>query len=229
MSAIENGTSATSVKGLWIRDLVAYAFPEGEERERFLVDLVDHFAKIDPDDPEWLRYKLTVVECRALERMGEGLAQATEEMGKMRGSFREIADFSALQLRRNITDAGASTRELLEDVQASMRNAIAGESIMKSYTDETRQRFSAVIKEIIETSLERALTQAQVHMDVWVKTELDRSVREARLVLTGVTRDFRVKLFGGWGRLLFGCIAIGVLVSGGLLWLGMFLAKHGVI
>src|SRR4051794_24821539 len=53
----------------WIRDLVSLAFPEGESRERVLIDLVRQFAKMDPEDPEWLRYKLSVVECRAMENI----------------------------------------------------------------------------------------------------------------------------------------------------------------
>ena len=44
----------------WIRDLVYLAFPEGEARERVLFDLVKQFSKMDPEDPEWLRYKLTL-------------------------------------------------------------------------------------------------------------------------------------------------------------------------
>jgi len=48
-------------KSAWIRDLVYLAFPEGEARERVLFDLVKQFAKMDPEDPEWLRYKLSVV------------------------------------------------------------------------------------------------------------------------------------------------------------------------
>ena len=69
----------------WIRDLVFLAFPEGEARERVLFDLVKQFAKMDPEDPEWLRYKLSVVECQALknvaaefERCGGGAGAAPE-------------------------------------------------------------------------------------------------------------------------------------------------------
>jgi hypothetical protein len=58
---------AANDKSAWIRDLVYLAFPEEEARERVLFDLVKQFAKMDPEDPEWLRYKLSVVECRALE------------------------------------------------------------------------------------------------------------------------------------------------------------------
>ena len=49
---------AANAKSAWIRDLVYLAFPEGEARERVLFDLVQQFSKMDPEDPEWLRYKL---------------------------------------------------------------------------------------------------------------------------------------------------------------------------
>ena len=54
----------------WIRDLVYLAFPEGEARERVLFDLVKQFAKMDPEDPEWLRYKLSIVECQGVGERG---------------------------------------------------------------------------------------------------------------------------------------------------------------
>ena len=60
----------------WIRDLVYLAFPEGEARERVLFDLVKQFSKMDPEDPEWLRYKLNVVECRAMENMARALQRS---------------------------------------------------------------------------------------------------------------------------------------------------------
>jgi hypothetical protein len=46
--------------------------------------------------------------------------------------------------------ATSQTRQLLEDVQLSPRNAISGEGILTSYADETRQQFAVVIKQIIE-------------------------------------------------------------------------------
>src|SRR5271167_64254 len=120
----------------WIRDLVYLAFPEGEARERALFDLIKQFSKMDPEDPEWLRYKLNVVECRAMENMARALNEAATEQAKLRGV----------------------TREMAEDVQLSLHDAISGEAILKSYTDETRQQFAAVIKEIVEGTLLRALT-----------------------------------------------------------------------
>ena len=68
----------------WIRDLVYLAFPEGEARERVLFDLVKQFAKMDPEDPEWLRYKLSVVECRALENVARSLNDAASEQARLR-------------------------------------------------------------------------------------------------------------------------------------------------
>ena len=71
----------------WIRDLVYLAFPEGEARERVLFDLVKQFSKMDPEDPEWLRYKLNVVECRAMENMARALNEAATELRLLCGSF----------------------------------------------------------------------------------------------------------------------------------------------
>jgi hypothetical protein len=83
---------AANDKSAWIRDLVYLAFPEGEARERVLFDLVKQFAKMDPEDPEWLRYKLSIVECRALENVARGLNDAAAEQARLRGVTREIAD-----------------------------------------------------------------------------------------------------------------------------------------
>jgi citrate lyase gamma subunit len=217
---------ATNDKSAWIRDLVYLAFPEGEARERVLFDLVKQFAKMDPEDPEWLRYKLSIVECRALENVARGLNDAAAEQARLRGVTREIADFAATQMKGTIEDAGVTTRQLLEDVQASLHDSIAGEAILKCYTDETRQQFAAVIRTIIESSLAQALATSQKQMDGWLKGALDGAIRNAQDALAAVTRDFRVKLLGAWSYLLWSVFA-GELLSGfGLLFLGYWLGKH---
>ena len=140
-SAAELKTSSTD----WIRDLVYLAFPEGEARERVLFDLIQQFAKMDPQDPEWLRYKLTVVECRAMENVAARLVESAAAQDRLRGVTREIADFTARELKVTVQSATAETRQLLEDVQANLHDAIAGEAILKSYTEETREKFGVVI------------------------------------------------------------------------------------
>ena len=210
----------------WISDLVYLAFPEGEARERVLFDLVKQFSKMDPEDPEWLRYKLSVVECRAMENMARALHEAASEQARLRGVTREMADYASLQIRGTIETAASQTRQLLEDVQLSLHDAISGEVILKSYTDETRQQFASVIREIIEDTLVRALTFSQQRMDAWMKGTLDNSIHEAQKSLASVTADFRVKLGGAWRQLLWGCIGGGVLVSAFLLMGGFWLGRH---
>ncbi len=107
-----------------------------------------------------------------------------------------MADFASTQIRGTIESAASHTRQLLEDVQLSLHDAIAGEAILKSYTDETRQQFASVIKEIIEDTLVRALTLSQQRMDEWMKGTLEYSIRDAQKSLASVTTDFRVKLEG---------------------------------
>jgi hypothetical protein len=210
----------------WIRDLVYLAFPEGEARERVLFDLIEQFSKMDPDDPEWLRYKLNVVECRAMENMARGLNEAASEQARLRGVTREMADYASLQIRGMIETAASQMRQLLEDVQLSLHDAVSGEAILKSYTDETRHQFASVIKEIIEDTLVRALSLSQKRMDEWMKGTLDNSVREAQKSLASVTTDFRVKLGGVWRPLLWGCISGGVLASTFFLVGGFWLGRH---
>jgi citrate lyase gamma subunit len=215
---------AANDKSAWIRDLVYLAFPEGEARERVLFDLVKQFAKMDPEDPEWLRYKLSVVECRALENVARGLNDAAAEQARLRGVTREIADFAAMQMKGTIEGATITARQLLEDVQASLHDSIAGEAILKCYTEETRQQFAAVIRTIIESSLAQALATSQKQMDGWMKGALDVAIRNAQDALVAVTRDFRVKLGGGWAWLLWasfgGGLIGGVLLLAGGFWLG---------
>ena len=213
-------------KSAWIRDLVYLAFPEGEARERVLFDLVQQFSKMDPEDPEWLRYKLSVVECRALENVARGLNDAAAEQARLRGVTREIADFAAMQMRGTIEGATITARQLLEDVQASLHDSIAGEAILKCYTEETRQQFAAVIRTIIESSLAQALATSQKQMDGWLKGALDGAIRNAQDALAAVTRDFRVKLLGAWSYLLWSVFAGGLLCGFGLLVLGYWLGKH---
>ena len=210
----------------WIRDLVYLAFPEGEARERVLFDLVKQFSKMDPEDPEWLRYKLSVVECRALENVARGLNDAATEQARLRGVTREIADYATTQMKGTIEEAGLTTRQLLEDVQASLHDSIAGEAILKCYTEETRQQFAAVIRAIIESSLAQALATSQKQMDGWLKGALDGAIRNAQDGLAAVTRDFRVRLLGAWGYLLWSVFAGGLVSGFGLLFLGYWLGKH---
>jgi len=215
---------AANDKSAWIRDLVYLAFPEGEARERVLFDLVKQFSKMDPEDPEWLRYKLSVVECRALENVAQGLNDAAAEQSKLRGATREIADYAATQMKGTIEEAGLTTRQLLEDVQASLHDSIAGDAILKCYTEETRQQFAGVIKSIIESTLTRALTLSQERMDDWVRKTLEQSIRDAQNALAAATAGFQAKLRGAWGRLLWACfggglVAAAFLIAGGF-WLG---------
>jgi hypothetical protein len=100
------------------------------------------------------------------------------------------------------------------------------EAILKSYTDETRQQFAAVIKEIIEDTLVKALTLSQQRMDAWMKGTLDNSIHEAQKSLASVTADFRVKLGGEWGQLLWACIGGGVIAGGLFLVGGFWLGRH---
>ena len=209
----------------WIRDLVYLAFPEGEARERVLFDLVKQFSKMDPEDPEWLRYKLSVVECRALENVARGLNGAAAEQARLRGVTREIADYAATQMKGTIEEAGVTTRQLLEDVQASLHDSIAGEAILRCYTEETRQQFAAVIRTIIESSLAQALATSQKQMDGWLKGALDGAIRNAQDALAAVTRDFRVKLLGAWSYLLWSVFAGGLLCGFGLFFFGYFLGR----
>jgi citrate lyase gamma subunit len=210
----------------WIRDLVYLAFPEGEARERVLFDLVKQFSRMDPEDPEWLRYKLSVVECRALENMARSLNEAAVEQARLRSVTREIADYAATQLKGTIDGASLATRQLLEDVQASLHDSIAGDAILKSYSEETRQQFGVVIRTIIDSSLAQALTASQKQIEVWIKGSLDRSIRDAQEVLASVTRDFRLRLLGAWGYLLWSVFGGGILTGFGLLFLGYWLGRH---
>ena len=106
----------------------------------------------------------------------------------------------------------------------SLHEAIAGEAILKCYTEETRQQFAAVIKTIIENTLTRALTVSQERLNEWVKKTLEQSIREAQNALASATAGFRAKLGGAWGRLLWACfggglVAAALLMAGGF-WLG---------
>ena len=80
------------------------AFPEGEARERVLFDLVKQFSKMDPEYLEWLRYKLSVVGCHALDNMARGLEHAAPEQSRLHGVTRGIADYAATQMKGTTED-----------------------------------------------------------------------------------------------------------------------------
>jgi hypothetical protein len=216
----------TADKTAWIRDLVFLAFPEGEARERVLIDLVQQFSKMDPEDPEWLRYKLSIVECRALENTARGLTEAATEQARLRGVTREIADFAATQVKGSIDSAAQTTRQLLEDVQASLHEAIGGDAILKSYSEETRKHFAAVIRSLIDDALTRALNLAHGRMDEWIKKTLEYSMAEAQKALASANDDFKSKLTGVWGRLLWACISGGLIAGALLLACGVWLGRN---
>ena len=73
----------------------------------------------------------------------------------------------------------------------------------------------------IEDTLTRALTLSQERMDDWMKKTLEQSIREAQNALASATTDFRVKVGGAWGRLLWACFS-GGLVAAALLTAGGF-------
>jgi hypothetical protein len=56
-----------------------------------------------------------------------------------------------------------------------------------------------------------------------MKGTLDNSIHEAQRSFASVTADFRVKLGGAWGQLLWGCIGGWVLVGAFLLVGGFWL------
>ena len=119
-----------------------------------------------------------------------------------------------------------ATRQLLEDVQASLHDSIAGDAILKSYSEETRQQFGGVIRTIIESSLAQALAASQKQMETWIKGALEGSIRNAQGVLESVTREFRFRLLGSWGYLLWSVFAGGILSGFGLIFLGYCLGKQ---
>ena len=63
-------------------------------------------------------------------------------------------------------------------------------------------------------------------MDGWLKGAFDGAIRNAQDALSAVTRDFRVKLLGARGYLLWSVFAGGLLSGFGLLFLGYWLGKH---
>ena len=157
--------------------------------------------------------------CTGTERCGGGTGQAPQRHPRDR-------QLRATQIKVTIEEAGLTTRQLLEDVQASLHNSISGEAILKCYTEETRQQFAAVIRTIIELNLSQALAASQKQMDGWLKGALEGAIRNAKDALAAVTRDFRVKLLGAWSYLLWSIFAGGLLCGFGLLFLGYWLGKH---
>jgi hypothetical protein len=158
--------------------------------------------------------------------VARGLNNAAAEQARLRGVTREIADYATTQMKGTIEEAGLSTRQLLEDVQASLHDSIAGETILKCYTEETRQQFGGVIRTIIESSLAQALATSQKQMDSWIRGTLDGAIRNAQDALALVTQDFRVKLLGARGYLLWSVFAGGIFCGFSLLFIGYWIGKH---
>jgi hypothetical protein len=98
--------------------------------------------------------------------------------------------------------------------------------ILKSYTEETREKFGVVIARIMEAQLGRALEISQAKMESWVTGKLNDSIKLAEGALGAVTRDFRIRLFGAWSGLLWSIFAAGVLAGAGLLAGGFWLGRH---
>lgn len=210
----------------WLRDLVNLAFDPGEERDRALLDLLHQVTRLQPDDPEWAKYKLGLVEKRALERVTASLTSAAEDLRHLRGVVSEITGNAARDLKGTIQNATSETKQLLEDTQARLKDAIAGDAILKAYSEETQLRFGAVIEAIMKKNLTSASELVQGRMEKWVTEQVDASVARAEKSLASVTRDFQVRLYGQWGRLLWGVGLGGVVAGFILLFIGYFIGKH---
>jgi len=99
--------------------------PRGQARERVLFDLVQQFSKMDLEDLEWLRNRSSAVECHALENVDmRDWNHAAAEQARLFSVTPEIADFAAAQMKGSIDSAALTTRQLLEEVQASLHEAI---------------------------------------------------------------------------------------------------------
>ncbi len=68
------------------------------------------------------------------------LTEPATEQSLLRGVAHGIADFAATQMREPIDSAALTARQVLEDVQAGLHEAIAGDTILKNYSVETRKR-----------------------------------------------------------------------------------------
>jgi len=75
---------AATDNSAWIRDLVYLAFPEGR-RENGFSSIWSSSSRRWTRKIRWLRYKLSVVECRALENVARGLNDAAAEQARLRG------------------------------------------------------------------------------------------------------------------------------------------------
>ncbi len=161
------------------------AFPEGEARERVLFDLIKQFSKMDPEDPEWLRYKLSVVEEAARSKnVARGLNDAAAEQARLRSVTREIAGL------RGHSDEGDHRRGRGNDAGNCVGRCPRGPVSMipsreRQFSgvtpEETRHQFGGVIRAIIESSsAAQALATSQKQMDGWLKGALDGAIRDAQ-------------------------------------------------
>ena len=157
-----------------------------------------------------------------------GLAPLACDSGQMKGkrtvrggrrTIREILFVVAAGVSRHNPDFRAFRERLAAAGKAKkvIRIALAHKLLV---------RLNAKAREVRQLQAARALTFSQQRMDEWVKGTLDNSIREAQKSLVSVTTDFRVKLGGPWGQLLWGWIAGGVLAGAFLLVGGFWLGKH---
>ena len=70
------------------------------------------------------------------------------------------------------------------------------------------------------------MTVAHGRMDEWVKKTLEYSMAEAQRALSAATIDFKDRLNGVWGRLIWACIGGGLIAAGLLLAGGFWLGRN---
>ena len=78
------------------------------------------------------------------------------------------------------------------------------ETVLRSYTEETREKFGAVIGQITEAKLRRALEISQSKWSPWVTGKLNDSIKRAEGALGAVTRDFSHQAFRSVGAVCSG-------------------------
>jgi hypothetical protein len=202
----------------WIQN-VLNLLPE-ERRNRLLLCLAAYGSKVSARDPLFGTLDaigiLSTVWIDVAAKMGE----TAQHVNQARTASREAVEIASRELRQEVKQTSDSTKQLLEDVRATMVEAVSPEKLGAAFAQETQAQFGNVLKPLMEKQLSAALEVITPRMTKWAEETVDGSLKKATAEMDKAVQTFRGKIFGDLRWFHFGLIAVGSLSTVGAFVLG---------
>ena len=242
-----NGEDAFN-KVEWLQDVTSVLEPEA--RERFLLRVAT-FQQVNPRDPLFATLDAMGLLTLAFQKVPSEIAKSVDEARaisehvttSVEASKEAAADIQKLveqahatlkQLKDEIQRQGEitieTTRQALEDMRQEVLANMSSENVIQAYEEATRKRFGEVMDSTVQPAITKSTTLITNRLESWAQGVLDQQLTKmsgaVNRTLTGVTRDFRVRLYGAWSGLLWAMVGGGVIAGLIMFMAGFYLGKY---